>query len=504
MLKSKIGKLSFIAAGAILFLALVSCRNPFFPHDALKDSAGGAQIIPLSMAPPDTSVWARSVGSSDLTTTEAEFKSVAVDQAGSAYAVGSQKGSSAMKDFFYAYGDIKLHGWYSHTPVYVKYNAAGKEQWAKTVTPALAYGQGFFYSVAVDNAGNSFVAGALNGEGIWNFGNGVKKTIDIGTTPVLIKYDASGNAKWASVPSIKPVYAQFNSVAIAPDGSIYAAGYQVDNGAYDYGDGTNPLTLVSGTTSSNEGVCCPILVKYNSNGIAQWVVSTIESPGIAMYESVAVDGAGNVYVTGSQDFDNETYTYSPGVTIDNGNIGQKPLLIKYNSSGALIWLRTLDSGPFFWGAGFRSVAVDRDGYIYVAGAQSYSGTYDYGNAVTLTGPSGYLASPVLIQYDADGNALWGRTTIDDSLETIFNSVAVSPDGGVFVAGKHEHPVESHFGNGVSTKGTNDFANPIIVKYDVHGDALWAKSTTETEKPSEGLGNFVSVAASSNGSVFAVG
>ena len=98
-------------------------------------------------------------------------------------------------------------------------------------------------------------------------------------------------------------------------------------------------------------------IKYNSSGVMQWV-QTYNGPGNVsdIAYSIAVDGSGNVYVTG--------YSSQGGTNSDYATI-------KYNSSGVQQWVQRYN-GPGNGVDGAYSIAVDGSGNVYVTG-QSYGG-----------------------------------------------------------------------------------------------------------------------------------
>ncbi|HEY8896649.1 MAG TPA: SBBP repeat-containing protein [Niastella sp.] len=100
-------------------------------------------------------------------------------------------------------------------------------------------------------------------------------------------------------------------------------------------------------------------IKYNSAGVQQWV-ARYNGPGNFFDEpaDLAIDNAGNVYVTG----------YSGGV---GGN--DDYATIKYNSAGVLQWVSRYN-GPGDSTDAATSLAVDDDGNVYVTGRSAGIGT----------------------------------------------------------------------------------------------------------------------------------
>ena len=108
-------------------------------------------------------------------------------------------------------------------------------------------------------------------------------------------------------------------------------------------------------------------------GAASWA-SGPSGTGSDYGRSVAVDGDGNVYVTGSHE---SGLDFGGGITVaDEGSYGV--FVAKYNTAGVVQWA----SGPS--GAGSDSgysVAVDGDGNVYVVGFQGTG--LDFGGGITV-------------------------------------------------------------------------------------------------------------------------
>jgi hypothetical protein len=173
-------------------------------------------------------------------------------------------------------------------------------------------------------------------------------------------------------------------VAVDGAGNVYAAGRQEGTGTFTYGDGVP----AQGTYSGNNVV----LVKYDSSGTAQWARTVSAGSTYSSFNSVAVDGAGNVYAAGSQ-YGTGSYTYGTGVTAQGTYSYENVALVKYDSAGNARWARTVSAGST--GSEFNSLAVDGSGNVYAAGNQG-TGTFTYGNGVTAQGTASY--NVVLVKY----------------------------------------------------------------------------------------------------------
>jgi len=93
-------------------------------------------------------------------------------------------------------------------------------------------------------------------------------------------------------------------------------------------------------------------IKYNSSGVRQWI-QRYNGPGNSgdVASSIVVDGLGNVYIT--------------GLISVNGSVGDYAT-IKYNSSGVQQWVQRYN-GPGNDHEVATSIAVDGSGNVYVTG-----------------------------------------------------------------------------------------------------------------------------------------
>ncbi|HPY87906.1 MAG TPA: hypothetical protein PLG34_07975, partial [Spirochaetota bacterium] len=189
-----------------------------------------------------------------------------------------------------------------------------------------------------------------------------------------VKYDSSGTALWAKSVTAGTSESRFNSVAVDSSGNVYAAGYQ----SYP---------------SSNV-----VLVKYDSSGTALWAKSVTAGDSYSLFNSVAVDSSGNVYAAGWQ-YGTGSFTYGAGVSVAGSYAdGSNVVLVKYDSSGNALWAKSVTAGTDV--SSFSSVAVDSSGNVYAAGYQYGTGSYTYGEGVSVAGSSSSYANVVLVKYDA--------------------------------------------------------------------------------------------------------
>jgi len=277
-------------------------------------------------------------------------------------------------------------------------------------TPNNDYGN----SVAVDTAGNAFISG-------WTYGSlGAPSAGD--ADAFLSRYDSAGNVLWSRQLGTWGDD-RSHSVAVDSGGNAFISGYT-------YGALSGP----------NAGLADAFLSKYDSTGSLLWTRQLGTSSG-DYSSSVAVDGAGNAFITG--------ITRGP---LNGPNAGSNDaFLSKYNSAGSLLWTRQLGTS----GSDFsRCVAVDVSGNAFMSG-------YTEGS---LGGPNAGQEDAFLCKYDPAGNLLWSRQ-LGTSKSDWGYSVAVDSGGNAFISGTTKGSL-----GGPNAGGTDVF----LSKYDSAGSLLWTQ------------------------------
>jgi hypothetical protein len=302
-----------------------------------------------------------------------------------------------------------------------------------------------------------------------------------GSNVVLVKYDGSGVSQWAQTVAGNDQSA-FSSVSAASDGSVYAAGYIYGTGTYNFGN----ITVAGTHTGSNI-----VLVKYNSNGVAQWA-QTVAGNNVSSFSSVSVASDGSVYAAGNI-YGTGTYDFGNGVTATGPTNGPNLVLVKYSSSTGLAqWARTVAGSNE---SSFNGVSVASDGLsVYAAGYIAGTGTFDFGNSVISAGTYTNGGSVVLVKYDSSsGLAQWAQTVTAGPGDSFFTSVsAVASDGSVYAAGYIQGNGTYNFGNITAAGTSSGGINMVLVKYDSSGVAQWARTVTAEVLIRKSLG--VSVAS----------
>ncbi len=278
-----------------------------FGNDLAMDGSGNIYVtggsqndfIVIKYTPSGNQEWVASYDGPGITpgSSAQDFgRAIFLDNAGNVYVTGTSRRGSI---------DIAT----------AKFNAAGVLQWAKHYDgPALSVDEPA--KVVVDGSGNVYVAGNSRG---------TNTDDDL----VTIKYNSAGVEQW-----VMRYTSQGSGPEDAQDMGIDAAGNVYVTGS----------TNVSGNNNF-------ITIKYNSAGQEQWMAFYDDEAHFSDGASdLVLDGAGNIYVTGS--------SQSPSVSTDF-------LTIKYNSAGEQQWVARY-AGPTFFDLA-QAIALDGSNNVIVTG-----------------------------------------------------------------------------------------------------------------------------------------
>lgn len=218
-------------------------------------------------------------------------------------------------------------------------------------------------------------------------------------------------------------------------------------------------------------------VKYNSSGAFQWVQRFNNSTGNAIDRAikVAADGSGNVYVTGRS----------------NNGSDDDFVTIKYNSSGAQQWIKYDDRGGRDRAT---AMTIDASANIYITGQSDNGNNIDFWT----------------IKYNSAGNLQWQKVYdyLEDDNAT---SIAVDGSGNVFVTGQsdvdaspiinfdYQTVAYSSSGNQLwenrysGVGGNDDLANSISVS----GGNVFVTGLSDTDASTSVRNNMVTVSYASN-------
>jgi len=360
----------WLAAPFLLILAGVAAF--------LVGAGAGAPPSPGAAQEPVTEAW---VARYDGPSSQDDYAlALAVDGAGNVYVTGESRGSGITTDY-----------------ATIKYGPDGSQQWAARYDGPAGREDGAS-GLAVDGSGNVYVTGASKGPGsFWDY--------------ATIKYGPDGSQQWLARYD-GPVSALDIAAVLAVDGS---------GNVYVTGQSEGPGTIPDYAT-----------IKYGPDGTQQWV-ARYDGPasGLEAAFAVAVDGSGNVYVTGQSEGPGTGPDYA---TIKYGPDGRQQWAARYSSPG---------SGEDSYDRA-EALAVDGSGNVYVTG---YGRTIKYGPdgteewaaprggqaiAVDASGNAYVAAGAGTVKYGPDGSEQWQASYPGSA-----SRLALDGSGNVYVTGWSE-------------------------------------------------------------------
>jgi hypothetical protein len=296
------------------------------------------------------------------------------------------------------------------------------------------------WGLAVDAAGDVLVTGDFTGK------------MDLGGCPLVklggsglfvAKLNPSGACLWAK--SAGDMGSQYGlAVAIDVDGSILVSG-----------DFTDAMDL-SGCPLSKLGGSGLFVAKLDpSSGSCLWS----KTAGNAHGSSVAVDGLGNVVLTGSF-YDTMDLDGCPPLSPAGG---LDLFVAKLDPSGVCLWSERAGDADIQSGEG---VAIDSEANIVVTG--NFTGEMDLGECKLLnTGTAGMFVAKL----NPSGTCLWSEAGSDASGSS-GKGVAIDGAGNVLLTGDFVETMNVG-GCMLSKMGGSGF---FVAKLDPSGGCQWSKST----------------------------
>ncbi|MGB0581083.1 MAG: family 16 glycoside hydrolase, partial [Limisphaerales bacterium] len=398
--------------------------------------------------------------------------------------------------------------------VITPFDTAPRFDWVRTAGSTNALGiagvSEMARAVSSDRMGNVYVVGGFEGRADFGSTNVVQSAG--GTDAFLAKYSANGDLQWV-VPGGGPGLDLFMDVAVAPDGTVVVGG------------GTDTNANYSGSSLVGAGSLDAIVAKYDADGSLQWIRS-VGNTSVDVTYGVAVDGAGDIFVTGEFTGINN---YPDGSSISSAFGTTDAFVARYRPDGSVVWVRSgggllLDRGndvvPDGAGGAYFAGQVGSSasfGPIQVAGAGNEeafaahvdgAGFYRWMTNSTSFGGSQRAESieraengDLYISGTFTGGFVFGQNTLSDSGQPATHDIfiaklsplgrpdwlrqvagegddgqsgvelAVDQQGGIYLAGAIGG--NTTFSSLVLT--TNGQNNLFLAKYASNGDAQWARS-----------------------------
>lgn len=193
------------------------------------------------------------------------------------------------------------------------------------------------------------------------------------------KYTSSGSKVWNTTIDGAVMIGTFNAVEVDSSGNVYA--------------------VASTTTLGSDYEM--VLIKMNNDGVIQWQRGMSLSGFHVDGASVKIDSSGNIYVSGS--------------TRDSSTYASSIFLVKYDSTGTLVWQRTLTTAN---DEAAYELVLEGTTNIYMAG-------------ITFNASS--IGSGLLVKYNSSGVLQWQRSLSVTSKNVFATAVGIDSSANLYVS-----------------------------------------------------------------------
>jgi hypothetical protein len=374
------------------------------------------------------------------------------------------------------FGAWPVHG--QVPPAFDWVAACGLPSLTSLTTSSVSGGQ-----IALDAAGNSYVAGYFTGTA--RFGVTVLKSVSLSEPDVFVaKLDAEGNYLWAQSAGGSG-YEWPNAIAVDSQGNAYITGY--------FGSSVATFGGLSLSNASEAGDAFVAKLEGRT-GTWQWAVR-VGGNGAESGSAIAVDRAGQVVVSGV--FESRAVDFGPMISLTNARVRVSDVFVAKLTAATGAWQWAVRAG----GTGREDVgglAIDAVGDVYVTGSFS-SLAAPFGPTIltaTTTSPGhgnghgngngrkhGSFPNVYVAKLNAAGTGwLWavqGGQSDDAGGGSVARALALDSVGNVYVAGDFSSAT-TRFGTAVlvntgrpNTEGSYS-SDVFVAKLSGRGSWLWAQ------------------------------
>ena len=271
-------------------------------------------------------VWFRMLGNNDNFNFFEEFTGLAVDSSNNVYVSGEGQGG------------------YSASVAVVKYNSSGTQQWKKLInyySGDMNTSESFYADyIHIDSSNNLYLAGRTSNANGGNKNNGTPFCNGYFIRSCHVKLNSSGSVLWKK--SRRARWTVSGTGSYAGCYHHYAAGHVTggidSNGNIYSAQNHRSLSNIPSYNSYRSDAFS--LIKRNSSGTLQWeknfyatnTSNTAFSTGTA--QELQFDNDDNIYLATSSNFSN-------GSSSNGDYYPESIIILKFNSSGTLLWARKI-------------------------------------------------------------------------------------------------------------------------------------------------------------------
>lgn len=312
------------------------------------------------------------------------------------------------------------------------------------------------HAVAIDASGTNYITGRFAGLADFDPSGATATLNPVGSADIYLAcYKNNGQYQWAF--NIGGLNADAgNDITLSPMGYIYIVGDF--SGVADFDPSPATATLSAPGFQNNM-----FLAKYSSNGVYQWAIS-IGGNTSETANSVCIDAAGNILVTGS--FEN-TVDFDPSASVYNltSTGGSDVFVAKYSSSGNFI--NAVGFGSTTNDVG-NSICVDATSNIYLCG--NFTGTIDLNPGLGSTNFTSNGQEDIFISKFTNALSFsWGfgtGSTLSDNCYTIGSDGSCN---SIYIGGDFFNSMDVDPGPGVTLLSSSGSLDAFVANYDLNGN-----------------------------------
>lgn len=309
-----------------------------------------------------------------------------------------------------------------------KYDSSGKFLWVKSVS---GDAPDYVHDVDVDQSGNVIITGKTISTYIkidsYDFQQSSSNRFDI----FALKFNSNGKVMWMKSFGGTGDDSGTN-ITIDQSGAAYISGF-FSSKTMKFGD----------KTFVNKGDASYFIAKYDSTGHELWAHS--EESNVAN-EDMTTSNSGDVYASG----------YFRG-TITFGNFilstpnKRSIYLLKYDSSGTLIWATSTGASHSEWPYG---ITTDLQGNIYLVNLFKDS-VVRFGSTTLNSSGHGDI---LILKYNTNGDIVWAKSSGGEDLNYA-SDIKVDSKGAMYITGYY-------YGS------TIRIGNVFLINYNYSGNSMF--------------------------------
>lgn len=320
-------------------------------------------------------------------------------------------------------------------------------------------------ALEMDVSGNIYLAGQFLQSTDLDPGSAVASFTSAGNYDIFFaKYDANGNYLFGRAMGGSSTDICYG-LAVDVNNYIYITGSFYNTVDFNPGAGT-----ASVTSAGQEDM---FVAKYDQNG-DYLLVRTFGGTSFDAGKGIAVDGSGNIYVTG---YFRNTVDFDPGagtVSFTSPASADDIVLAKYNSSGNLVYARqiggTSSEQP-------NRIVVDAGGNAYITGTFTGTTDFDEGAGVANLTTAG-VQDIFIAKYNATGNYVFARRMGSTGID-IGNDLSIDASGNLYVCGTFQNTVDFDPGAGTANLTSGGNNDGFFAKYNASGNYVFANGFGNT-------------------------